>query len=58
LAAPLIGNATSEPAIEAPASAQPVASSLLIGSGDPIDVSLFDAPELSDRCQIDQNADV
>jgi polysaccharide export outer membrane protein len=58
LGAPLVGNAQSEPASGPPAPTQPAAPPLLIGSGDLIDVSLFDAPELSGRFRVDQNGDV
>jgi polysaccharide export outer membrane protein len=53
LAAPAAGNAQPEPAIEVPA-----APPLVIGSGDLINVSMFDAPELSDHFRVDQSGDV
>ena len=53
LAVPAAVNAQSEPAIEVPA-----APPLVIGSGDLINVSIFDAPELSGRFRVDQNGDV
>ncbi len=53
LAVPAAVNAQSEPAIEVPA-----APPLVIGSGDLINVSMFDAPELSGRFRVDQNGDV
>jgi polysaccharide export outer membrane protein len=53
LAASSVGNAQSEPAIEVPA-----APALVIGSGDLINVSMFDAPELSGHFRVDQNGDV
>jgi polysaccharide export outer membrane protein len=53
LAAPAAGNAQSEPAIEVPA-----APPLVIGSGDLINVSMFDAPELSGHFRVDQSGDV
>jgi polysaccharide export outer membrane protein len=53
LAAPAVGNAQPEPAIEVPA-----APPLVIGSGDLINVSMFDAPELSGHFRVDQNGDV
>ncbi len=53
LAASAAGHAQPEPAIEVPA-----APPLVIGSGDLISVSMFDAPELSGRFRVDQNGDV
>jgi polysaccharide export outer membrane protein len=53
LAVPAAVNAQSEPAIEVPA-----APPLVIGSGDLINVSMFDAPELSGHFRVDQNGDV
>jgi polysaccharide export outer membrane protein len=58
LAAPLVGNTQSVLLSGAPAPTQPVAPPLLIGSGDLIDVTIFDAPELSGRFRADQNGDV
>jgi polysaccharide export outer membrane protein len=53
MAAPAAGNAQSEPAIEVPP-----APALVIGSGDLINVTMFNAPELSGHFRVDHRGDV
>src|SRR5215469_11713262 len=57
LATASAGNAQPEPAGQAPIEVPP-APPLVIGSGDLIDVSMFDAPELSGRFRVDHKGDV
>jgi len=58
LAAAFTGHAQQEPATAQAAAAQPSAPPLTIGSGDLIDVGIFDTPELSGRFRINQKGDV
>lgn len=58
IAPPFAANAQGGPTAETPAATQPPAPPLLIGSGDLIDVSIFDSPELSGRFRVDQKGDV
>ena len=52
------GYAQSKAIGQAPAAAEPSAPALVIGSGDLIDVTVFDAPELSGKFRVDQKGDV
>ena len=58
LGAPSAGNAQPEKAGEIPAATQTSVQPLVIGSGDLINVSMFDAPELSGHFRVDQRGDV
>jgi len=58
LGAPSAGNAQPESAGEIPPVTQASVQPLMIGSGDLIDVTMFDAPELSGRFRVDQKGDV
>lgn len=57
-AAPPAGIAQPESAGQAPLGAQASGPPLVIGPGDLIDVSMFDAPELSGRFRVDQKGEV
>lgn len=57
-AAPLAGDAQSQPAGLVPVAIPQSAPSLVIGSGDLISVSIIDAPELSGHFRVDQKGDV
>ena len=52
------GNSQSALDGRTPAVAQPVPPPLVIGSGDLIDVTMFDSPELSGKFRVDQKGDV
>jgi polysaccharide export outer membrane protein len=58
LAAPSAGNAQPEPTGQGPIEVPPAGPPLVIGSGDLISVTVFDAPELSGRFRVDQKGDV
>jgi polysaccharide export outer membrane protein len=53
-----VGNAQPEQATEIPAATQTSVPPLVIGSGDLIDVSMFDAPELTGHFRVDDKGDV
>src|SRR4051812_29106654 len=56
LAPPVAGNAQSEP--PSIGATQGRAAPLVIGSGDLLNVSIFDSPELSGRFRVDHNGDL
>ncbi len=58
LVASLPGDAQQSTAVPPPAAAPTSAPPLTIGSGDLIDVGIFDSPELSGRFRVNQNGDV
>jgi polysaccharide biosynthesis/export protein len=58
LAAPSAGIAQSEPAGQGPIEVPPASPPLVIGSGDLINVTVFDAAELSGRFRVDQKGNV
>src|SRR4051812_17294498 len=58
LVAPFAGNAQTKPEGQAMASTQGSAPALVIGSGDLVNVSIFDDPELSGRFRVDHKGDV
>jgi polysaccharide export outer membrane protein len=53
-----VANARPGPAGQIPAASQTEVQALVIGSGDLIDVSMFDAPSLSGKFRVDQNGDL
>ena len=58
LGAPWGGRAQTEPTGQAPDPAQLSAAPLVIGSGDLINVSIYDSPELSGHFRVDHKGDV